>query len=81
MNVLNAKPSTNATTASATRLRSSGASSAPIAPQAPQASIWYGVHGPCARKKFETNAASIPTATPARRPSAAPATIGITVTG
>src|SRR5690348_2756575 len=36
---------------------------------------------PWPRKRFDTNAASAPVATPARSPSAAPATTAITVTG
>src|SRR4051812_13506336 len=81
MLMLNAKPSTAATPASTQRLRRTGASSAPAAPQAPQPSICCGVQIPWPRKRFETNAASAPVATPARSPSAAPATIAITVTG
>src|SRR4029453_17385216 len=81
MKALKAKPRMPAVTASATRLRSSGARNAPSAPQAPQASIWDRVHRPWARKKLDANAASIPPPTPARTPSAAPATIVISVTG
>src|SRR3954469_2161690 len=81
MLTLNANPRTAATAASAQRLRSIGASNAPAAPQAPQPSICCGVQIPWPRKRFETNAASAPVATPARRPSDAPATIAITVTG
>ena len=53
----------------------------PAAPHAPQPSICCGVQIPCPRKRFDTNAASAPVATPARIPSAEPATIAITVTG
>src|SRR5581483_2221405 len=81
MLALNAKPSTAATAASTQRFRRNGASNAPAAPHAPQPSICCGVQIPWPRKKFETNAARAPVATPARSPSAAPATIAITVTG
>ena len=54
---------------------------APAAPQAAQPSICCGVQIPCPRKRFETKAATAPVATPARRPSDAPATTAITVTG
>src|SRR3954470_15702651 len=78
---LKAKPSAAATAASDHRLRITGASSAPTAPHAPQPSICCGVQIPWPRKRFDTNAASAPVATPARMPSEAPATIAITVTG
>src|SRR5436190_5544848 len=81
MKALNAKPRTKPAAASAMRLLSADARRAPAAPHAPHASIWYGVHGPCTSRKLETNAASIPTPTPARSPSAAPATIAVIVTG
>src|SRR6266540_7520439 len=81
MNALNASPSRQAATARTILRRRNGASNAPAAPHAPHPSIWYAVHGPCARKKFDVNAAIIPTAIPARSPMAAPATIAITVTG
>ena len=58
------------------RPRRSGASSAPAAPQPAQASISHGVKSPCPRKKFETNAAVMPTPIPARRPSVTPAEHG-----
>src|SRR5512141_1431271 len=81
MNALNATPRTKQNTARASLRRSSGAASAPATPHAPQPSICHGVHDPCPRKKFETNAATTPTAKPLRAPSAIPATTAITVTG
>src|SRR5712691_1672534 len=63
------------------RCRRRGASSAPAAPQPPHASICQGVHSPCPRKKFETNAAVAPTPTPARAPSATPLITARSVTG
>src|SRR4051794_20140257 len=81
ISALNAKPSAQQRTAKATRPRISGANSAPAAPHAPQPSICHGVQIPWPRKMFDTNAAVPPTATPARRPSPAPAATQITVTG
>ena len=78
---LNAKPSTAQSAASGTRPRIAGANNAPAAPQAAQPSICCGVQIPCPRNRFETKAATAPVATPARRPSDAPATTAITVTG
>src|SRR6266545_4925962 len=81
MKALNPMPSTKQKAASARRRRSSGAASAPATPHAPQPSICHGVQTPCPRKKFETNAATVPTAKPERAPSDAPATTAMTVTG
>src|SRR5262245_14804249 len=81
MSALKPKPSAPQTTASGILWRRSGERPAPAAPHAAQPSICHGVQRPCPRKRFETNAARPPTATPARRPSAAPATTQITVTG
>src|SRR4051794_9790455 len=78
---LNSSPSTPQTAASGIRPRIAGASNAPTAPQAAQPSICCGVQIPWPRKKFETNAATAPVATPARNPREAPATTAITVTG
>src|SRR6266508_1711665 len=58
-----------------------GPSSAPIAPQPAQPSICHGVQSPWPRKKFDTKAATAPTAIPARAPRPAPAATQITVTG
>src|SRR6266576_5612642 len=81
MNALNARPSTKQNAASAMRRWSSFGASAPATPHAPQPSICHGVHVPCPRKKFETNAASAPPAKPLRAPRAAPAATVMTVTG
>src|SRR4051794_4431005 len=81
MSALKAKPRAPQTSASGILWRRSGASPAPAAPHPAQPSICHGVHSPWPRKRLETNAASAPTAMPARRPSAAPATTQITVTG
>ncbi len=81
MIALKSSPSTKHTTASGTRRRSAGASRAPTAPHAAQPSICCGVQTPWPRNRLETNAAIAPVATPARRPSATPATTATTVTG
>src|SRR5512146_2839344 len=81
MNALNPSPRAKQKAARASLPRKSGAASAPATPQAPHASICQGVHEPWPRKKFETNAATAPTAKPLRAPRATPATTVITVTG
>ena len=82
MLALNAKPSTAQTRGERHAAADGTARAArPTAPHAAQPSICCGVQIPWPRKRFETKAASAPVATPARRPSDAPATTAITVTG
>jgi hypothetical protein len=45
------------------------ASSAPLIPTSPQPAICHGVHGPWEMKKFDTSAATAPTAKPGAAPS------------
>ena len=52
-----------------------------IRPTAPKPHICHGVHGPCPKKKSETNPLSAPTRKPACGPRNAPAIIAIALTG
>src|SRR5262245_5661163 len=81
MNALKASPRTKQKAARTILRRSAVAASAPATPHNPHPSICQGVHEPCPRKKFDTNAAIAPTAKPLLAPSVTPATTAITVTG
>src|SRR3954453_2880953 len=63
------------------RPRDSRASPAPNNPTLPQAAICHGVHGPWPKNRFDTSAASAPTANPGAPPRAKPENSTMSVVG